>query len=105
MVHTSGSLFKRRWSAAHHPDSHACQWKEEGSLMNTTAANDLTSVSDPLTDTERRLATLWCEVLQCREPPLAKDNFFSLGGDSVALTMLLFRVHQEFGLDLPPVTI
>lgn len=50
-----------------------------------------------------RVAAIWAEVLQAPEPPCADANFFALGGDSLAMMMMLFRVSEEFGIDAAPV--
>jgi acyl carrier protein len=54
-----------------------------------------------LTPTEREIGALWREVLQADVPVTSSENFFSLGGDSLAMTMVLFRVHEVFGVELP----
>ena len=59
----------------------------------------------PLSDTERALADLWSEVLQITEPPQAEDDFFGLGGDSMAMVLLEHRIKEEFSIELPPGTI
>ena len=72
---------------------------------------DLRSMPDPrtsamfpapvyATDTERRLAAIWNDVLEFPNIP-ADANFFDLGGDSLAAVTLFLRVEEEFGLDLP----
>ena len=53
-----------------------------------------------LTSTEREIAALWSEVLQTDVPVTPNENFFSLGGDSLAMTMVLFRVQEVFGVEL-----
>lgn len=53
------------------------------------------------TRTECTLAELWREVLQSPELPVSTDNFFALGGDSMAMVMLEFRIKEEFSVDLP----
>jgi acyl carrier protein len=57
--------------------------------------------NDALTPTEREIATLWREVLQTEAQLTSDENFFSLGGDSLAMTMVLFRVQEVFGVELP----
>lgn len=47
------------------------------------------------------LSDLWREVLQTEVPRL-EDNFFLLGGDSMAMTTLEFRIQEELGISLPP---
>ncbi len=72
---------------------------------------DLRSMPDPrksgvfpapayATDTERRLGTIWNEVLEFPNIP-ADANFFDLGGDSLAAVTLFLRISEEFELDLP----
>lgn len=47
------------------------------------------------------LAELWCEVLGITERPLSTDDFFSLGGDSMSMVMLEFRIKEQFSVELP----
>jgi len=54
-----------------------------------------------LTSTEREVAAIWCEILQLGTSLHPTDNFFSLGGDSLAMTMVLFRVGEALGVELP----
>jgi amino acid adenylation domain-containing protein len=73
---------------------------------------DLRSMPDPRTsatllqtpeydsDTERRLAAIWNDVLDFPNIP-ADANFFDLGGDSLAAVTLFLRISEEFELDLP----
>lgn len=60
-------------------------------------------IEDPqaTTMTERALAALWSEVLESTEQPGATDNFFALGGDSMAMITLEFRIKEEFSVELP----
>jgi acyl carrier protein len=51
-------------------------------------------------DTERRLAAIWSELLQ--KPSIApQDNFFDLGGHSLVAVLLIMRVREVFGVELP----
>lgn len=54
-----------------------------------------------LIETERIVASLWSEALQLTEAPAATDNFFSLGGDSMTMTLVEFRIKEELSVDLP----
>ncbi|RKH43053.1 non-ribosomal peptide synthetase, partial [Corallococcus sicarius] len=54
----------------------------------------------PSTDTERRLAALWTEVLNLGAVN-AEDDFFALGGHSLRVTQLVSRVRAVFGMELP----
>jgi len=63
----------------------------------------LTSEADQSPNvTERTVATLWSEVLEVNAPPSSTDDFFALGGDSMAMVMLEFRIKEEFSVELPP---
>jgi acyl carrier protein len=50
--------------------------------------------------TQLTVAELWAEVLDRQVPPEADDNFFDLGGDSIAMVTLLYRVQEEFSVEL-----
>lgn len=54
----------------------------------------------PRTDTERAIAAVIQEVLQCGSVGAA-ENFFVLGGDSLKGTQVTSRLSAQFGLDLP----
>jgi acyl carrier protein len=56
-------------------------------------------VAAAMTATESRLATMWRDVLHIDEVGPG-DNFFSLGGHSLAASDLIFRVAREFGVHL-----
>ncbi len=64
--------------------------------------NPATRTDEGLTPTECRIAGLWSEYLATSDPIRSTDNFFALGGDSLAMTILLFRIKEELGVDLPP---
>ncbi|MCG6871786.1 MAG: AMP-binding protein [Gammaproteobacteria bacterium] len=46
---------------------------------------------------ERQLGALFKEVLQLQMPVQRLDNFFALGGSSLAVTRLCFRIREELG--------
>jgi acyl carrier protein len=52
------------------------------------------------TTTADKVATLWAELLELPAPPESQDNFFDLGGDSLAVMMVIFRVNEEFGIEV-----
>jgi acyl carrier protein len=58
-----------------------------------------------LTPGQQALADLWQEVLQLSASPSPRDNFFELGGDSMTLTLLEYRIQEEFGVVLTGATI
>lgn len=53
-----------------------------------------------LTPTERELAGIWSDLL--RQPKVSvSDNFFDLGGHSLLAVLLVVRVREAFGVELP----
>ncbi len=64
----------------------APRWEEEGAA--------------PSTETERRLAALWSDVLGVAGVRRHQD-FFELGGHSLLATRLATRIEESFGVALP----
>ena len=62
-------------------------------------APDLTAAV--ATDTERRLAEIWKELLDLDRPPGPDDDFFELGGHSLLAFKLFDRIAERFVCDLP----
>lgn len=54
---------------------------------------------EPRTATERALAEIWAELLDCPKPHLG-DDFFALGGNSLMAMELLIRIEAVFGISL-----
>ena len=60
--------------------------------------------ADYETPTERRLASIWRDVLEF--PTIPRDaNFFDLGGDSLAAVTLFLQIGEAFGHELPLATL
>lgn len=59
-----------------------------------------TDCTKPLSEVERLLAALWAEVLPST-PEAGTDNFFQLGGHSLAASSLVARFQSALGLPLP----
>lgn len=53
----------------------------------------------PATPTQRRLVRLWSSLLPGRSIGL-RDDFFTLGANSLLATRLTFRLREEFGVEL-----
>lgn len=66
--------------------------------MNAMAPSDQLPAGNP----ERTVAALWREVLEIQDSPAMSDNFFAMGGDSMAMVTLEFRIQEETGVSLPP---
>ncbi|WP_158841269.1 non-ribosomal peptide synthetase [Saccharothrix deserti] len=54
----------------------------------------------PSTATQRRLAKVWANLLGASEV-FAEDDFFAVGGNSLLAVRLVFRVREEFGVEVP----
>jgi FkbH-like protein len=58
------------------------------------------NASDGMTETERKLAAIWSDLLE-RPAVAVADNFFDLGGHSLLAVLLILRVRETFGVELP----
>jgi acyl carrier protein len=65
------------------------------------ASTDLERQHVELSETERAVAHLWCEVMQMSALPGPNEDFFALGGDSMTMVLVEFRVTEELGVQLP----
>jgi acyl carrier protein len=63
-----------------------------------------TVAREPTSGTERAVSEIWAEVLQLSVPPETTDDFFALGGDSMTMTMVEFRIKEVFSVELTPGT-
>ncbi len=63
--------------------------------------HDLPSVlyEAPVTDLQKRLASVWAQVLKVEQVGL-QDNFFSLGGHSLLATQIISRTRRVLGTDV-----
>jgi acyl carrier protein len=59
------------------------------------------SAETSLSVTEQKVAALWREILAMPEFPRADDDFFEIGGDSMTMVMIEFRIMEEFFVQLP----
>lgn len=76
----------------------------DGSLetLAESAAEDGGPVLAPRTDTEQALAAMWCQVL-ARSPIGVDQNFFDLGGDSLAAVEIAALMGKRYpALELDP---
>ncbi|HKP80636.1 MAG TPA: condensation domain-containing protein [Pyrinomonadaceae bacterium] len=53
-----------------------------------------------LSETEQVLAGVWQQVLGVQEVK-ADDNFFTLGGHSLLATLIVIRIRESFGVEIP----
>lgn len=71
-------------------------------LLNGPQTMDKALLKDELetyTPTEQTVISLWAEVLQ--KTPSLDDNFFAVGGDSMSMVTLEYRIYEDLGTDLP----
>ncbi|WP_422771346.1 amino acid adenylation domain-containing protein [Plantactinospora sp. WMMC1484] len=54
----------------------------------------------PATDTEKAVAAIWGEILDIARIG-RRDNFFGLGGHSLLVTRVVYRLREILGVDLP----
>lgn len=65
--------------------------------MDTT---EQSAADAPRTETEKILVEIWSTVLNTKDIGI-QDDFFSLGGDSLAAMRCINRVSAAFGVELP----
>jgi amino acid adenylation domain-containing protein len=58
----------------------------------------------PENDSEKKLAELWCQVLDIDKVGMG-DNFFDVGGTSLRAVQLIENIKQTFNVDLSVVTL
>lgn len=68
------------------------------SLLNAVNTDDLSDLTPPSTETEKKLAVMWKDILHTNEVG-TEQSFFRSGGDSLLATHLLTRVRQEFNVE------
>ena len=60
----------------------------------------LTINKENFTETEFKIAQIWCQVLGVEEISIC-DNFFELGGHSLLATQVISKIRNEFNIELP----
>ncbi|XP_076070735.1 uncharacterized protein LOC143042341 [Mytilus galloprovincialis] len=61
--------------------------------------SDSDTIAAPNTDTEKKVAVVWCKVLKIQDIDI-QDSFFDLGGHSLLATELMMNLRQMFDVDL-----
>ncbi len=102
-------LYRTGLRARYSPLGHIEMLSPEASLnqneTNTVAnaasapAQTRTAVGTALSETEKKLAAIWREVIGLQEVG-REDNFFDLGGHSVLLIQVITRVRKTFRVEL-----
>lgn len=76
---------------------------DRNALPDVDLAGTGPDTAGPATPTEHRLAELWSHLLPGDRPPAQIDrasSFFTLGGNSLTATRLMFRLRERFGVEL-----
>lgn len=60
------------------------------------------SCTDSPQRTQQAVGAIWSEILKCPASIAPDDEFFALGGDSLAVMMVTFRINEQFATDLEP---
>jgi thioesterase domain-containing protein/acyl carrier protein len=68
---------------------------------NISAAHEFVA---PRTETEKKVAAIWAELLNVEQIGI-HDDFFDLGGNSLLAIKALSRIRKEFDADLPLATL
>jgi len=74
--------------------SHIESWKRNS--LATAAVQGLA----PRNEIEQTLAKLWAEILGWETVGI-RDNFLTLGGDSLKMVQVIVRIYSRFGVELP----
>jgi iturin family lipopeptide synthetase B len=60
------------------------------------------TAAQPITSDQARVIKIWSDVLHIKEDSIGIDtNYFDLGGNSLNSTIVISRVHKEFGVTVP----
>lgn len=72
---------------------------ERDYIVNKNCSSSLL-FEDELTETEKKLAKIWNEIL-CMKKISRYDNFFNSGGHSLMIVLLRNKIHEKFDVELP----
>jgi amino acid adenylation domain-containing protein len=69
-------------------------------LAGAASANDKSEVLTPRTETERQIYDIWRKILRVERIGI-RDNFFRIGGHSLAAAQMAARIRAAFHIELP----
>ena len=73
----------------------------EGAIKNARRKENVNrECIPPHTSSERQMAEYWAHVLGLTKVGV-NDNFFQIGGDSLAMVRIILRVHELTDFELP----
>ena len=55
---------------------------------------------EPNSETEKKMVSIWQEILNINDKIGIKDNFFNLGGHSIKATRLITEIYKHFKIEL-----
>lgn len=74
--------------------------KIDRSRLPTPDSTTTRAIIAPRNDTQARLASIWCELIEC-DTVSVEDNFFDIGGHSLLAARVTARVNQQFRVSAP----
>jgi acyl transferase domain-containing protein/SAM-dependent methyltransferase/acyl carrier protein len=95
-VATSADLTAGHRAASHDIVSMAQRITDLGQHARSAVS---TAFDPPVSDLERRIAAIWEETLGT-SPIGRQDDYFELGGDSLIAIKVIYRLHEQLGLQL-----
>jgi acyl carrier protein len=87
------------WIASHMTDTEKI-WGSIRAWKQKTRPELRTAFILPRSELEQSLAQIWREILEVNEVGV-NDNFFGLGGDSLAMVRTVIRIYERLGVELP----
>lgn len=92
-------LEKRKAQLSQAQRAKLAQRLESGQLPPATVAAHSKPFIAPRTETEQIIAAIWAGVLSLEQVGIDTD-FFALGGHSLMATRVIYRIYEEFGVDI-----
>lgn len=69
-------------------------------LQKVNAASNAAAYVEPGTELEQKLASIWSETLGVDQIGI-HDNFFSLGGNSLLIMQMVWKIRELLGVEMP----
>lgn len=92
-------LEKRKAQLSQAQRAKLAQRLESGQVSPSLAAAQSKPFIAPRTETEQIIAAIWADVLSLEQIGIDTD-FFALGGHSLLATRVIYRIYEEFGVDI-----
>lgn len=69
-------------------------------LQKVNAVVNAAAYVEPATDLEQKMASIWAETLGVDQIGI-HDNFFSLGGNSLLIMQMVWKIRELLGVEMP----